>query len=544
MFDDITGKKRTITSSSVNGSVSNDDDRADSASNKKRFVWPESLHLDFISAVFDTGLKFATIEEIQSSLAAEKASCSVIQLKSILQKFRIYRNRKYVRRKLFYESQGNGGNENTESLEEKFLPPLPIISDTRISDRIPHSELMKLMRGEVPITAENLEISERSCAEYYATMKDRLAKVHQAIKAQQELMDLTKQSLDEQSKLWAKANDIFDSVDKSIIIRTSQPAEELDHQNNMHAWQSRNFASSESNTNDTPSSDRADLRIMSEMRATMDLHRKLLLQHEDQLSMHDKHHHHHHQLDALTIPVAYFPHHWSAAHPPPPHQAQSSFPALHQSSTTSAHHYPYPPSVGAPLSTVTAYPPYHTSQPSSNAAGKVEIAPIPLVAALGQHTPYVSVPVTGEGGLLNNDGHHSEHHSVMPPPNRDDHHAYGHPSQHHNHNSHSISAYNAVPLLSRTISVNSQILESLHDLDALDHPKLHRAATEDTHHSKPSHPLDSTSVGEASDLECLVENGTAKAGNVTAPANCTSDSAAFDPDSFDGDALFSFLMTS
>lgn len=196
----------------ANGSVSNDDDRAESGSNKKRFVWPESLHRDFIAAVFDTGLKSATIGDIQETFVSEKGSFSAIQLKSILQKFRIYRDRKHFRRKLFY---ANGSNDHLDSLDGVHLSPLPIPSETRISDRLSHNELMTMMRGEVPISAESLEIAEHSCAEYYATIRDRLTKVHLAIKSQQEMMDLTKQSLDEQSKLWTKANGTCDSMDKS-----------------------------------------------------------------------------------------------------------------------------------------------------------------------------------------------------------------------------------------------------------------------------------------------------------------------------------------
>eukprot|EP01035_Chromulina_nebulosa_P035621 gene35621-47902_t len=39
-------------------------DKEDNPNGKKRFVWPESLHKDFIAAVFDIGLKVASKDEI------------------------------------------------------------------------------------------------------------------------------------------------------------------------------------------------------------------------------------------------------------------------------------------------------------------------------------------------------------------------------------------------------------------------------------------------------------------------------------------------
>ncbi len=60
--------------------------------NKKttRFVWPEALHKQFISAVFDVGLKFASSKEV-ASVAPSLDSVSPDQMKSCIQKFRSFR---------------------------------------------------------------------------------------------------------------------------------------------------------------------------------------------------------------------------------------------------------------------------------------------------------------------------------------------------------------------------------------------------------------------------------------------------------------------
>ena len=71
--------------------------------NKKRFIWPESLHLDFISAVFDIGLKSSSIDEILSIIPSHlpyninkeelKSSLSDSIIENHIQKYRYFRSR-------------------------------------------------------------------------------------------------------------------------------------------------------------------------------------------------------------------------------------------------------------------------------------------------------------------------------------------------------------------------------------------------------------------------------------------------------------------
>ncbi|KAG5185197.1 hypothetical protein JKP88DRAFT_194649, partial [Tribonema minus] len=72
---------------------------------KKRFIWPEELHRDFIAAVFDVGLKSADPRAIASLLPdAESQGGTAIRIKSTLQKMRNFR---YQMRKA-----SNGGSSD------------------------------------------------------------------------------------------------------------------------------------------------------------------------------------------------------------------------------------------------------------------------------------------------------------------------------------------------------------------------------------------------------------------------------------------------
>ena len=78
---DSNGKKRK----------SGGDNESDSKP-RKRFVWPEALHKDFVAAVFDVGLKNASPKAIIELLPQTQALTSE-HIKSHLQKFRVHRGR-------------------------------------------------------------------------------------------------------------------------------------------------------------------------------------------------------------------------------------------------------------------------------------------------------------------------------------------------------------------------------------------------------------------------------------------------------------------
>jgi SHAQKYF class myb-like DNA-binding protein len=56
----------------------------------KRFTWPDELHRDFVSAVFDVGLKHSSPSAILSQMP-EHEGITTERIKSHLQKYRVHR---------------------------------------------------------------------------------------------------------------------------------------------------------------------------------------------------------------------------------------------------------------------------------------------------------------------------------------------------------------------------------------------------------------------------------------------------------------------
>eukprot|EP00618_Florenciella_parvula_P004198 CAMPEP_0119494398 /NCGR_PEP_ID=MMETSP1344-20130328/18361_1 /TAXON_ID=236787 /ORGANISM="Florenciella parvula, Strain CCMP2471" /LENGTH=101 /DNA_ID=CAMNT_0007529899 /DNA_START=70 /DNA_END=371 /DNA_ORIENTATION=+ len=90
--------------------------RKDDGSTKprKRFVWPDQLHQDFIAAVFDVGLKSASpfivhqmFQNDASASASGGGSATVEQVKGHLQRFRLHRL--YQRDEALSSSSAAGG---------------------------------------------------------------------------------------------------------------------------------------------------------------------------------------------------------------------------------------------------------------------------------------------------------------------------------------------------------------------------------------------------------------------------------------------------
>lgn len=72
---------------SENASVTSESSKA-----KKRFVWPDDLHRDFVAAIFDVGLKCASPKTIMEMMSNTK-ELTPDHIKSHLQKYRLHRER-------------------------------------------------------------------------------------------------------------------------------------------------------------------------------------------------------------------------------------------------------------------------------------------------------------------------------------------------------------------------------------------------------------------------------------------------------------------
>ena len=65
---------------------------SESSKAKKRFVWPDDLHRDFVAAIFDVGLKSASPKTILEMMTNTK-DLTADHIKSHLQKYRLHRER-------------------------------------------------------------------------------------------------------------------------------------------------------------------------------------------------------------------------------------------------------------------------------------------------------------------------------------------------------------------------------------------------------------------------------------------------------------------
>jgi hypothetical protein len=108
----------------------------DYSNSKKRFVWPHSLHQDFIGAVFDIGLRYSNVRDILSALANYTTTTPGLNsasmtgnttskglngidlffrdhsqqkqieiIKSLILKFQVFRDTRYYPRKSFYMAE-------------------------------------------------------------------------------------------------------------------------------------------------------------------------------------------------------------------------------------------------------------------------------------------------------------------------------------------------------------------------------------------------------------------------------------------------------
>lgn len=124
------GLAPALTSSNHNNSSSsnnNNNNNNSNSANKKRYVWPESLHRDFIGAVFDVGLKVASLNEIQGVLSEHPSAASKKfnmgldkSFDAQFLKLRLYRDLNLFPRQTYYDQElglpfnaqpGQGGHD-------------------------------------------------------------------------------------------------------------------------------------------------------------------------------------------------------------------------------------------------------------------------------------------------------------------------------------------------------------------------------------------------------------------------------------------------
>ena len=285
---------------------------ADKNSNKKRFVWPEALHRDFVAAVFDVGLKHANSRLLQEMLPSSHLITGD-NLKSHLLKFRLQRDRSRDDYMSHYEMSVNGMNGGGAVPEPS---------------RNHHQQSHHRQEGggdsssNVAVELARISAAERAyIAEHSIKLKQQIDSIATVIAEQSSFLQLLKSSIAKQMKLHgqltAKMTQINPAYASSGLIdgayleqlqhQQHQQQQQL-HQQHQHQQQLQQQQQQQQQqplqerrmSISAPSSDggnggggsvvgpstRAEIQIMSEMRSHMDMHRQLLMRKEDQLSQH------------------------------------------------------------------------------------------------------------------------------------------------------------------------------------------------------------------------------------------------------------------
>ena len=166
----LTSRRRKRTTASQENVVEQDEPSASSSSKpkgrkksketdarwSKRFTWPEELHRDFVSAVFDVGLKHSSPATILEHMPKHPQITSE-RIKSHLQKYRVHRVKSKQDFMSSYEATLNkfkvGGMENVKTLSDgEVAAHLSQKAMTDVAD--PSSN------GDVPVSQSKAQVKQ------------------------------------------------------------------------------------------------------------------------------------------------------------------------------------------------------------------------------------------------------------------------------------------------------------------------------------------------------------------------------------------------
>jgi hypothetical protein len=237
---------------------------------KRRFVWPPSLHQDFIGAVFDIGLRYATSRDVlaminanlppshgPSSLPSNAANHEL--MKSQILKFQLFRDKRYQPRAYFYDAELLDGpasslSPSTSSLqlsaEDQLLllaagqyapssAPAPAAASSRPT---PVRQRLAAQFGQSAATtalppgsgaAEQQRVAERlekECRELLRTIHNQLIKTDFLVKLEadmtQELAELIGRQAEKRQILATNLRAVFEAFPGPASAQ-SQPASPL-----------------------------------------------------------------------------------------------------------------------------------------------------------------------------------------------------------------------------------------------------------------------------------------------------------------------------
>jgi hypothetical protein len=208
------------------------DEPPGSSNGKKRFIWPQVLHHQFVAAVFDIGLQAASAKEIAAlvkEVTSSSSGTSLEMYEANLQKLRLFRDPSRVGHKAFYEGPSVGYNRH------HYTQPHALATTDELGQA-----LLRRVQEQLLCISRGLQ-RQQAFAEYLQSSIQRQSALHHQISSQ------------------------LDQIhpEKGRSGSFSAPF-------SQHCTASSNLSSSS----------RTELSMISEMREQMTLHRKLLLKKE------------------------------------------------------------------------------------------------------------------------------------------------------------------------------------------------------------------------------------------------------------------------
>lgn len=227
---------------------------------RRRFLWPESLHKDFVAAIFDIGIRNGSPDHLFDLMCQEDPRCAAfVNANGILDhlnRCQGLRDRLNPHYWSYYEKSLLNGNDTP-------------INHYRVFNE-DHSA------DETALNEGNLGFEQK-----LFLLRKQLHLIDDTIQIQFKFLYSVKAAMESQLKTQAKIIQVISSLDQSYakqLQSNNQRQQQLLSSLPMY---------SDSNTshplNDTASS-RVELQIMSDMRTHMDLHRQLMLRKDNQVS--------------------------------------------------------------------------------------------------------------------------------------------------------------------------------------------------------------------------------------------------------------------
>jgi hypothetical protein len=237
---------------------------------RKRFVWPDALHRDFIAAIFDVGLKHADPEIVIELLERDDPKAVLIvnqtNVRAQVQKMSALRNRSGKDYTSYYEQSLKA--EGSQSL---------------------------MKANQININA--IDNNKLALNQKLFLLKKQLDTVNNTINIQTSFLSLVKTSMATQLQTQANIINLISQLDPSYSnslknnnqqqqqILSSLPSftPEMGDVRVASALPAVRPCET-SATGSAATTTRVELQIMSEMRSHMDMHRQLMLRKEDQVS--------------------------------------------------------------------------------------------------------------------------------------------------------------------------------------------------------------------------------------------------------------------